>query len=93
MDEYAEILQKLTDTETSELVLSTIINSPFVRFITPYFKFNLIVSDPDDNKFVDCALAAGARFLISNDHHYDVLKHIDYPKVDVITLAEFINLK
>ena len=92
LEEYTEILQKLTDDETSEVVLSTILNSSFVYFITPYFKFNLIAADPDDNKFVDCALASGARFLISNDHHYDILKHIDYPKVDVVTINEFINL-
>jgi len=92
LEEYAEILQRLTDAETSELVLSTILNSPFVRFVTPYYKFNLIEADPDDNKFVDCALAAGARFLISNDHHYDILKRIEYPKVDVLTITEFIAL-
>ena len=92
LEEYAEILQKLTDAETSELVLSTILNSPFVRFVTPYYKFNLIEADPDDNKFVDCTLAAGARFLISNDHHYDILKRIEYPKVDVLTISEFIAL-
>lgn len=91
LEEYTEILQKLTDDETAEVVLSTILNSSFVCFITPYFKFNLIAADPDDNKFVDCALASGARFLISNDHHYDILKHIDYPKVDVVTINEFIN--
>lgn len=91
LEEYTEILQKLTDDETAEVVLSTILNSSFVCFTTPYFKFNLIAADPDDNKFVDCALASGARFLISNDHHYDILKHIDYPKVDVVTINEFIN--
>lgn len=80
LDEYAEIPQRLTDTVTAELVLSTILNSPFVRLITLYYKFNLIKADPDDNKFIDYALASNAKFLISNDHHYDILRHIDYPK-------------
>lgn len=93
LEEYTEILQRLTDSETAELVVSTILNSPFVELVNPYFRFNLIASDPDDNKFVDCALAAGARFIISNDRHYDILKHLDYPKVDVLTLNEFIELK
>ncbi len=57
--------------------------------VTPFFKFNLIDADPDDNKFVDCAIAAGARFLVSNDHHYDVLKNTKYPRVEVISLSEF----
>ena len=93
MDEYAEILQKLTDTETSELVLSTIINSPFVRFITPYFKFNLIVSDPDDNKFVDCAFAAGADYLVSEDSHFQVLRNTPFPQLNLVTLDEFMETR
>ena len=71
------------------MVVSTILNSSFVELTKPYFKFNLIAVDPDDNKFVDCAIAAGARYLVSNDRHYDILKHIDYPKVDVLSLDEF----
>ena len=92
VEEYVEILQRLTDTETAEIVVSAIINSPFVQKVTPFFKFNLVEADPDDNKFVDCAIAVGARFIVSNDRHYDVLKHIDYPKVEVLSLAEFSNL-
>ena len=92
LEEYAEILQRLIDTETADVVVSTIINSPFVKFVTPYYRFNLIKSDPDDNKFVDCAIAAGARFLVSNDRHYDILKQTAYPKVDVLSLQEFMRL-
>lgn len=37
-------------------------------------------------------IAAGARFLVSNDRHYYVLKQITYPKVEVLTLPEFSQL-
>ena len=90
--EYLEILQRLTDHDTAETVIKTIINSPFVEFVTPYYAFELIAQDPDDNKFVDWAIAAGARFIVSNDHHYDVLKGIDYPPIEVIKLEEFLPL-
>jgi len=91
IEEYTEILQRLIDTETAELTVSTILNSPFVHYANPYFKFNLISADSDDNKFVDCAIAAGAKYIVSNDRHYDILKKINYPKVDVIPLDEFIK--
>lgn len=93
IEEYTEILQRLIDEETAELVVSTILNSPFVVFTNPYFKFNLIKADPDDNKFVDCAIVAGAKYIVSNDRHYDVLRNISYPKVDVVSLAEFIKIQ
>ena len=92
IEEYTEILQKLTDSETAEVVVSTIVNSPFVRFITPYYNFNLIEADPDDNKFVDCAIAAHARYIVTDDHHYNTLKRITFPKVDVMSLSNFLSL-
>ncbi len=93
LEEYTEILQRLTDEETAELVVSTLLNSSFVELIQPYFKFNLITADPDDNKFVDCSIAAGARYIVSNDRHYDILKQITYPKVEVLSLDEFMAMQ
>lgn len=90
--EYLEILQRLTDQDTAETVVKTIVNSRFVEFVTPYFHFELITQDPDDNKFVDCAITANARYIVTNDHHFDVLKSIDYPPIDVITLECFMKL-
>lgn len=89
LEEYVEILQRLTDFETAELVVKTIINSPFVERINPYYHFQMIESDPDDNKFVDCAIAAGARYIVTNDKHYDVLKYTPFPTVEVITFIRF----
>ena len=90
--EYLEILQRLTDHDTAETIIKTIVNSRFVEFITPFYRFELITQDPDDNKFVDCAIAANARYIVTNDHHFDVLKGITYPPIDVITLDNFIKL-
>ena len=58
-------------------------------FVTPYFHFGLITADADDNKFVDCAISANARYIVTNDHHYKVLKTIDFPKVEIISLQDF----
>ena len=89
LEEYIEILQRLTDNETAEYVVKTILNSPFVELITPFYHFNLITVDPDDNKFVDCAISAGALYIVTNDHHYDVLKDIDFPKVNIVNIQQF----
>ena len=92
LEEYEEILQRLTDEDTAQLVIELIINNPYTLFLTPYYKFNLISEDPDDNKFVDCAIAANAKFIVSEDHHFDVLKSCTFPKVDVIGLDLFASL-
>lgn len=92
IEEYIEILQKLVGYEVSEYIVKTIINSPFTEFFTPYYHFELIKADPDDNKFVDCAIVAHARYVVTNGHHYDVLKEIPFPKVQIISIQDFMKV-
>ena len=92
IDEYAEVLYRLTNTKVAADIITTIIDSRYVEFVTPYYHFNLITADPDDNKFVDCAIAANARYIVTNDHHYDVLRQIQFPAVDIMALKDFLNL-
>ena len=92
LEEYAEILQRLTSKQTADMVLDAITKNKSVLLINPFYHFGLIVADPDDNKFVDCAIAANAHYIVSNDHHYDVLQHIAFPKVDVMNLENFIAI-
>ena len=92
IEEYSEILIKLTNKETATIVLNAILNSPFVEFITPYYRFNMIQADPDDNKFVDCAIAGNARYIVTNDHHYDILSKTAFPHVEFLTIDKFLTL-
>lgn len=92
IEEYVEIMQKLMGYAAAEYVVKTILNSKFTQVITPYYNFNLIEADKDDNKFVDCAIAAQAKCIVTNDHHYDVLKTIPFPRVEVVGLMEFMEM-
>lgn len=91
VEEYVEIMQRLINVEVAEYVIKTIINSPFVEFITPFYQFHVINTDLDDNKFVDCAVAARAKYIVTNDHHFDVVKKSVFPKVIVVSLQTFYN--
>lgn len=55
----------------------------------PFFRWNLIVQDASDNKFADCAISSAADYLITHDKHFDVLKQISFPAVNVVTAYEF----
>lgn len=57
---------------------------------SPSYAFHLIKADEDDNKFVDCAIVANAKYIVSNDRHFDVLREIPFPKVDVIKINQFL---
>ena len=54
-----------------------------------YYKWQLIQQDPDDNKFVDCCISAEADYIVSHDKHFDVLRQIDFPLVNVVNALEF----
>ena len=90
--EYHEILAKRYNNIIANTVLKELIETPNVIRISPACRFNMITTDPDDNKFVDCAITAGATYIVSNDRHFSELQHYDFPKVDVRTLAEFLNI-
>jgi len=90
--EYEELLVRFYSKSLAYNTLNFIIHSPNAQRISPYYKWNLIADDPDDNKFVDCALNAGADFIVSNDKHFNVLQHIDFPSVKVIDIATFKNM-
>lgn len=90
--EYREILSRLYTPEFAEMVLNVITNAENVEYVEPSYRFNLIQQDIEDNKFVDCAICGNATYIVTNDHHFDILKQIDFPKVDVRTLREFMEL-
>lgn len=82
-------MPKRYDAQTVQNVFGVLFTLPNVRRVTPYFRWQLIVSDPDDHKFVDATIAANALYLVSNDRHFDVLKTVAFPKVNVCTAQDF----
>ena len=90
LNEYEEIISYKASPLFASLTLKVITNNPNTIFVTPYFNFELIKSDPDDNKFVDCAISANAKFIVTEDHHYNILKEIDFPQVEIINLDDAI---
>jgi predicted nucleic acid-binding protein len=66
--------------------------SPNVEKVTVFFNWNLITADPDDNKFVDCFISAGTQYIVTNDKHFNVLKEIAFPKIQVINIKTFKNI-
>ena len=90
--EYHEILSKRYNTIIANTILKELMESPNLERVNPTYRFNLISADPDDNKFVDCAIVAGATYIVSNDRHFDELKNYDFPKVNVCNLSEFLDI-
>ena len=90
--EYEEIISEKTSPAFAEAIIKTLINKPnFIR-VYPTWRFGYIVTDPDDNKFVDCAICGRAELLVSNDKHFNILKDIGFPYVRVLRIQDFVQI-
>ncbi|MDR1738674.1 MAG: putative toxin-antitoxin system toxin component, PIN family [Candidatus Symbiothrix sp.] len=92
LEEYNEILARFYSAHYAENVINMILNAPNAKRVTIYYHWHFIISDPDDDKFVDCAVSANARFIVSNDRHFNVLKYVDFPKIEVCNIQNFAKM-
>lgn len=91
IEEYAEVIARNISVNVARYIVYTILERKNVKLITPFYNWNLITADPDDNKFVDCAIAANAKFIVTEDHHFDILRNVPFPKVNVISIDSFLK--
>lgn len=89
LTEYAEQLTNRYSEQTAHLVTAILCVAPNVIFVEPYFKWLLIGNDPDDNKFADAAIAGNADYIVTNDRDFNVLKNLEFPRLNVVSLNEF----
>ena len=93
LDEYQEILGQKLSPVVAENVVLLMLNKSNVQLVDPHFRLGLITADPDDNKFVDCAFAAGADYLVSEDSHFNVLRETPFPLLNLVSLDEFMQTR
>jgi putative PIN family toxin of toxin-antitoxin system len=89
LSEYFEQLTNFYSESTAILITQILLSSENVTLQEPFYKWNLIENDPDDNKFVDLAIACGADYLITEDKHFQPLKKLEFPKLQIRRLSEF----
>ena len=90
--EYEEILRTKASPLAADLFMKVIARSRNVIRKDPYFKWRIITKDLDDNKFVDCAFACRANFIVTNDNNFQEAANSPFPKFNVINLDDFAEL-
>jgi len=92
LSEYTEIIAQKTNVMVATNVSEMLLALSNVQKQDVFYKWNLIEADMDDNKFVDCAIAGNADYLISNDKHFNCLKTIEFPKLSLLNIDGFMDL-
>lgn len=70
LNEYAELLERQYSVVFAERTLLVLDNLTTVIRVEPAYRFSLIDSDPDDNKFADAAVVGNADYIVTNDRHF-----------------------
>lgn len=91
LQEYLEIIGRKTTGQIAQNLGELLLSLENVEKTEIYFRWNLIHADPDDNKFVDCAISARVKFIVTNDNHFKELKDIEFPPVEVINADDFLE--
>ena len=90
LTEYEEILAEHSSPAVAHNVVEAIAHHPLIIYRESFFRFHLLSDiDKDDDKFVDCAITAGADYIVTEDSHFNLLKKIPFPRLNVLTIDEF----
>ena len=90
--EYQEILSRKTNSIVATNFLEFLTKLPGVIRVDTPFTWGIIKVDPDDNKFVDAGLMAGADYIITYDGHFDIVKSHPFPAIGVLNPDDFLVL-
>lgn len=89
--EYEEILKQKYSLLVADNFIAALKELPNVYFVTVYYKWHFL-RDNDDNKFVDCFVASGANFLVTNDKGFNILNTINFPKVNLLKIENLLEI-
>lgn len=91
-EEYEEKIGEHMGEIVANATMEALDRCPDVLYFKKYFYFHAIKADPDDDKFVDCAVAGNVDYIVSDDRHFNVLKKLPFPKLRVISADDFLSL-
>ncbi len=88
-DEYQKTFFRISKGKKDELVTNWLFLLSESSTFTTIKKRFVLSADPDDNKFIECAIAGNAKYIVSGDSHLLDLKSI--LNTEIITASEFLK--
>lgn len=89
LKEYIKVLSypkfNLTQEEIKHIIKEEIL--PFTEPVKVTVTIDIIKDDPDDNKFLECAVSGKTDFIVSGDNHLIDLQ--EYKKIKILKVATF----
>jgi putative PIN family toxin of toxin-antitoxin system len=91
VDEYIEVLRRLGLQNENELdeLLGLFAHGLHVIFTAKTPELHVVERDPDDNKFIECAVALKAEFVITGDKALKAIQ--EYMNIKVVSPRDFLS--
>jgi len=91
LDEYVDVLQRvgLKDEDEIEELLSLFAKGFNILFTTKTPKIKAVKDDPDDDKFIECAVALKAEAIVTGDKALETVG--EYMGIKILTPREFLR--
>jgi len=91
VNEYIDVLRRLGLQNEKELdeLLSLFAHGYQVIFTSKTPELSVVEKDPDDNKFIECAVALKAEFVITGDRALKEIK--EYMAINIVNPKDFIS--
>jgi putative PIN family toxin of toxin-antitoxin system len=90
VDEYVAVLRRLELENEPELeeLLNLFAGGYHVLFTSKTPRLTVVEDDPDDNKFIECAVALKAHFVVSGDKALTAIQ--DYMGIKIVAPRQFL---
>lgn len=62
----------------------------FTQQVQPAITLKVVQADPDDDRVLECAVAAGSHYLVTGDN--DLLRIGQYSGIQIVRVADFMKL-
>lgn len=91
LEEYLRVMARLPIApETQSKLVAILQEKRNIELVTPSRHHAVIREDPEDDKFIDCAVEAKADYIISGDEH--LLRVKGYRSIPIYSPKEFLQL-
>jgi putative PIN family toxin of toxin-antitoxin system len=89
LDEMADVLVRKFDFSPERVGRARSFITGMARVVMPAVRLDVVKDDPDDNKVLECASAAGSDFIVTGDK--DLLRLGRYDAIRIMTVADFLK--
>lgn len=91
-EEFRDVLSypkfSLTEDEIEAIIEDEVL--PFFEVVTVKEDINCLCRDPEDDKFLACAVSASADYIVSGDN--DLCDMREYKSIKIVKVADFLEM-